>query len=70
MGNDPGEFDTPYLCWFEFVPGKNPQWKRHVIDKNSGVGVHVITQDITGDGLIDIIVANKKGVFVFEQQRE
>ncbi|MFC4874861.1 FG-GAP repeat domain-containing protein [Negadavirga shengliensis] len=70
MGNDPGEFDEPYLCWFEFIPGKNPQWKKHVIDRNSGVGVHVITQDITGDGLIDIIVANKKGVFVFEQQRE
>lgn len=70
MGNDPGEFDTPYLCWYEFVPGRNPQWIKHVIDDNSGVGVHVITQDINGNGLIDIIVANKKGVFVFEQERK
>ncbi|WP_246255703.1 FG-GAP repeat domain-containing protein [Cyclobacterium plantarum] len=70
MGNDPGEYDTPYLSWYEFVPGPKPQWTQHVIDKDSGVGVHVITEDFNGNGLIDIVVANKKGVFVFEQIRE
>lgn len=70
MGNDPGEYDTPFLSWYEFVPGAAPQWTQHVIDENSGVGVHVITEDFNGNGLIDIIVANKKGVFVFEQIRE
>lgn len=69
MGADPGEFDSPYLFWYEFRPGSNPKWVGREVDDDSGVGVHVITQDITGDDLIDIIVANKKGVFVFEQQR-
>jgi len=32
--------------------------------------VHVLAEDITGDGLIDIIVSNKKGVFVFRQKRD
>ncbi|WP_375586182.1 FG-GAP repeat domain-containing protein [Cyclobacterium xiamenense] len=70
MGNDPGEYDTPYLSWYEFVPGTAPQWTQHVIDTDSGVGVHVVTEDFTGNGLVDIVVANKKGVFVFEQVRE
>ncbi|WP_245545488.1 FG-GAP repeat domain-containing protein [Mariniradius saccharolyticus] len=69
MGADPGEYDTPYLYWYEFVPGKEPRWIPHVVDTDSGVGVQVLTQDITGDGLMDIIVANKKGVFVFKQER-
>jgi hypothetical protein len=69
MGSDPGEFDTPYLYWYEFIPGPIPKWNRHQIDNDSGVGVHVVAEDITGDGLVDVIIANKKGVFVFEQER-
>ena len=37
-----------------------------MIDENSGVGLQVVVKDINGDGLADIIVANKKGVFFFE----
>ena len=70
MGSDPGEFDPPVLYWYEFKPGENPTWTPHLIDDDSGVGVHVVVEDITGDGLLDIISANKKGVFVFEQERE
>lgn len=70
MGKDPGEYEPAVLYWFELKPGKNPQWIPHEIDKDSGVGVNVVAKDITKDGYIDIIVANKKGVFVFEQQRK
>ena len=70
MGKDPGEYDPAVLYWYEFKPGKNPSWIPHLIDDNSGVGVQIITEDITQDGLIDIVVANKKGVFVFEQERK
>ena len=70
MGTDPGEYDTPFLYWYEFVPGFNPTWIAHKIDEDSGVGVHVLAEDITGDGLIDIIVSNKKGVFVFRHNRD
>ncbi|WP_247236554.1 VCBS repeat-containing protein [Telluribacter sp. SYSU D00476] len=70
MGKDPGEYEPPVLYWFEFKPGKNPTWVPHLIDDSSGVGVHVVAEDITKDGLIDIVIANKKGVFVFVQERK
>ena len=69
MGKDPGEYEPAVLYWFEFKPGKRPVWIPHLIDNASGVGVHMVTEDITKDGLIDIIVANKKGVFLFEQEK-
>src|SRR5690554_4697295 len=69
MGSDPGEYDAAVLYWFEFHPGSTPSWTPHLIDNDSGVGVHLVVEDITGDGLLDIIIANKKGVFVFEQER-
>src|SRR5690606_42088183 len=68
MGSDPGEFDAAVLYWFEVQSGPTPTWIPHMIDDNSGVGVDLVVEDITGDGLLDVIVANKKGVFVFEQE--
>jgi G:T-mismatch repair DNA endonuclease (very short patch repair protein) len=41
----------------------------HLIDNDSGVGLQVLVQDMNGDGLPDIIVSNKKGVFFFEQKK-
>lgn len=69
QGHDPGGNDPPVLYWFEFKPGENPTWTPHQIDNDSGVGVHVVTEDVNRNGLIDIVVANKKGVFFFEQER-
>jgi glycosyltransferase involved in cell wall biosynthesis len=46
----------------EFVP--------QLIDDNSGVGVQVTATDATGDGLPDIVVANKQGIFVHSQARK
>lgn len=64
---DPGAFEPAVLYWFEFKPGKSPEWIPHLIDDNSGVGLQVVPQDINHDGLMDIIVCNKKGLFFFEQ---
>jgi len=66
---DPGASEPAVLYWFEFRPGKNPEWIPHEIDNNSGVGNSFIVQDINGDNLPDIIVSNKKGVHFFEQVR-
>ena len=66
-GKDPGEFEPAVIYWFEFKPGKNPQWIRHLIDNNSGVGLHAVIIDMNKDGLPDIVTGNKKGVFYFEQ---
>lgn len=65
-GKDPGALEPAVLYWFEFTPGKTPEWLPHKIDDNSGVGLQVVVQDINKDGLLDIIVANKKGLFFFE----
>ena len=64
-GEDPGAYEPSVLYWFEFKPGPNPVWIPHLIDDDSGVGLQVLVQDINGDGLKDIIVSNKKGVFIF-----
>jgi hypothetical protein len=65
---DPGTYDPPVLVWFEFKPGKNPSWNQHEIDNNSGAGLNFVVEDITKDGLLDIVISNKKGVYVFENK--
>lgn len=66
---DPGAFEPAVLYWFEFRPGTTPRWIPHEIDNNSGIGNSFVVQDISGDGLPDIIVSNKKGVYYFQQLR-
>jgi len=66
---DSGAFEPAVLYWFEFKPGKTPSWIPHLIDDNSGVGLQVIVRDINNDGLPDIIISNKKGLFFFEQKK-
>jgi len=66
-GGDPGGMDSAVLFWFEFKPGKEPVWIPHQLDSDSGVGLQVLVQDINQDGLADIIICNKKGLFLFEQ---
>ncbi len=58
------------LYWFELRRDKKAgvQFIPHKIDDNSGVGTQVIAKDLNGDGVPDIIVGNKKGVFLFLSQ--
>jgi hypothetical protein len=63
---DPGSHEPAVLYWFEFKPGKEPSWIAHEIDNDSGVGLHVVIQDMNKDKIKDIIIGNKKGVFYFE----
>jgi hypothetical protein len=41
----------------------------HEIDDQSGIGTQFVVADFNGDSLLDIVTANKKGVFLFEQGR-
>ena len=66
-GKDPGAYEPSVLYWFEFRPDKSPEWIPHLIDSNSGVGLLVLAMDVNNDGLPDIIVSNKKGVFIFKR---
>ena len=67
---DEGIDDPAVLCWFEMKreAGK-PSWVRHDIDFASGVGLHFQIVDLNGDGRLDIVTSNKKGVYVFTQGR-
>ena len=69
-GGDPGGHEPAVLYWFEFIPGKTPQWIPHQVDDNSGIGNSFIVTDIDGDKLPDMIISNKKGVFFFKQARK
>ena len=67
FGNDPGELNDPVIFWLEFVPGETPTWIPYIIDNDSGAGLNNEVVDVNDDGLLDIVVANKKGVFYFER---
>ncbi len=60
----------PVLYWFQIKrDGKGgAQFIPHLIDNDSGVGTEVTPGDLNKDGKPDIVVANKRGVFVFLQQ--
>ncbi len=61
----------PYLYWFKARRGKDGliTFLPMRIDDDSGVGTQFAVADINGDGLPDIIISNKKGVFIFTQVR-
>jgi hypothetical protein len=68
-GKDPGAEEPAVIFWFEIrrKAGK-PEFIYHEIDGNSGIGTLFEVADMNRDSKPDIVVANKKGVFVFEQE--
>jgi hypothetical protein len=64
--------DPAVLHWFEAKKGKDGMitFTPHQIDNDSGIGTQFVVADFNGDGFLDIVVANKKGVFIHEQVRE
>ncbi|MGA2619241.1 MAG: VCBS repeat-containing protein [Thermoguttaceae bacterium] len=66
------EPDAPaVLYWFQLTRDKEHgvRFIPHQIDNDSGVGTQVAAVDLNGDGIPDVIVGNKKGVFVFLSQK-
>lgn len=59
------------VYWFELVRDaeRGVRFIPHQIDDDSGVGTQVAAADLDGDKLPDVIVANKKGSFVFLSRR-
>ncbi len=71
MGRDPGSDQPAVVVWYELARKHGvPIWTRHTIDDDSGVGTQFEVTDVNGDGLLDVVTANKKGVYYFEQERK
>jgi putative membrane-bound dehydrogenase-like protein len=69
-GKDVGGLQAPLVVWFRNVKSDQPgglEFVPNVIHETSGVGVEVVTTDINGDGLVDVLTGNKRGLTVHIQ---
>jgi hypothetical protein len=59
------------VYWFKGKKAKDGMmsYTPHVIDSDSGIGTQFTVTDVNGDGLLDVVVSNKKGTYLFEQVR-
>jgi hypothetical protein len=69
-GPDPDSNGPALLYWFKLTrPAKGQaEFLPQLIDEDSGVGTQVTAGYITNTKYPDVVVGNKKGVFVFEHQ--
>jgi hypothetical protein len=68
---DPEGNEPAVLYWFKLVrgAGNTAEYIPYKVDDNSGVGTQVVAADVNGDGMPDILVGNKKGIFVFLNEK-
>jgi putative membrane-bound dehydrogenase-like protein len=67
-GKDPGGLQEPVVYWFRCSRGKDGvDFSAHLVDKNSGVGVEVLVDDLNNDGRPDIVSSNKHGLAIHIQ---
>jgi hypothetical protein len=70
-GTDPGAADPPVFYVFKLIRGDQGAvtWEPHLVDMEVGLGKGGLSAtDFNGDGLMDIAVGSKHGVFLFFQQ--
>lgn len=67
-GNDAGDGDAPILMYFKFDSSTHPFFQENIIDIDSGAGLNIEIKDMNKDNKLDIIISNKNGVFILENQ--
>ncbi len=66
-GHDPGSYD-PLVVYYYKIDRKTATFTRYAISVNgtAGAGTQFVTEDMDGDGDMDIVTAGKTGVHFFE----
>jgi hypothetical protein len=69
---DPEPNAPAVLYWFKLVRNSNGEvdYIPYLIDDDSGVGTQVVAGDVSGNGAPDVIVGNKKGLFLFLHEKK
>jgi hypothetical protein len=69
---EPGSSWPAMIYWLKATkhPDGVTSFHPYPIDNDSGIGTQFVVEDINGDGLLDIITSNKKGVHVIILQRK
>lgn len=71
QGKDPGGLEEPVLYWWRNTKTENGiEFVPHLVHRDSGVGVEINTADLNGDGKLDIISGNKKGLTIHLQKAD
>ncbi len=66
---DPGSQEPAVLVWFRATNGPGGvAFERQLIHGDSGIGTQFVAADVDGDGRLDVVTSNKKGVFVHLQR--
>ena len=72
-GKDPGGKDQVNMYWYKIKRQKGvpPTFIRHEIKagRDTGIGTQFLATDYDGDGDLDIVLSNKKGVNILLQKR-
>jgi hypothetical protein len=65
-----GAMDPALLVYYSLARDADggAAWARHTIDDDSGVGTQFTVADVNADTKPDIVISNKKGLFVFTQK--
>jgi acetyl esterase/lipase len=66
-GRDLGEYDPLGIYWYKFLPDLR-SWKRGVVSDHprAGFGLDPKAADVDGDGDIDVIAADRTGLYLCE----